>query len=74
MAGESCYMICCKLNAVYHVQLQVLTIYSTRIILTVKIAHNNFFAFFEDQFAFFFEDLTYLSVPIGVTVTILLIC
>lgn len=24
--GESCYMICCKLNAVYHVQLQVLTI------------------------------------------------
>ena len=36
---------------------------STRIILTVKIAHNNFFAFFEDQFAFFFEDLTYLSVP-----------
>ena len=30
-------------------------LYSTRIILTVKIARNNFFAFF--------EDLTYLSVP-----------
>ena len=39
MPGESCYMTCCMLNAVYHVPLfnYKFLLYSTRLIQTVRI-------------------------------------